>query len=315
VFQEQPLTRSGFFWAVQALDASSRVIAAATARSSSSTPRRPSRPARREAAGRAGAWNRDGAGRVESGREHSRPDSLFRPGPPGPRAGAAAAALLRRVAAAVLLRRVAAAALAVAATAVVALGAAGPPPRPPRRPASPPPSRSRASSTRGGDWYGNQTTCANLLAAARERLGIPIAAGEEAVVAPLDEALFRHPLLYLAGHGNVKFSAPRSSGCAPTSPAAVSSGATTTTASTPPSAASCAACFPSPNSSSCPSAIRSSTRRTSSRGFCRKFTSTTADRRAPSASHDGRLVVLYTFDTDLSDGMEDEGTHPIPREA
>ena len=29
---------------------------------------------------------------------------------------------------------------------------------------------------------------------------------------------------------------------------------------------------------------------------------------------DGRLVVLFTFDTDLGDGLEDEGVHPDPPE-
>ena len=43
----------------------------------------------------------------------------------------------------------------------------------------------------GGDWYGDQTSLRNLLAATRDRLGVPVAADEEAVVSPLDEALFR----------------------------------------------------------------------------------------------------------------------------
>jgi hypothetical protein len=32
--------------------------------------------------------------------------------------------------------------------------------------------------------------------------------------------------------------------------------------------------------------------------------------RAFAAFHDGRMVVFYSFDTDLGDGMEDAGVHP-----
>jgi hypothetical protein len=30
--------------------------------------------------------------------------------------------------------------------------------------------------------------------------------------------------------------------------------------------------------------------------------------------HDGRLAVLFTFDTDLGDGLEDEDVHHDPKE-
>jgi hypothetical protein len=36
--------------------------------------------------------------------------------------------------------------------------------------------------------------------------------------------------------------------------------------------------------------------------------------RAFGAFHDGRLAVLLTFDTDLGDGLEDEGIHNDPPE-
>ena len=32
--------------------------------------------------------------------------------------------------------------------------------------------------------------------------------------------------------------------------------------------------------------------------------------RAFAAFHDGRMVVFYSYDTDLGDGMEDAGVHP-----
>lgn len=56
----------------------------------------------------------------------------------------------------------------------------------------------------GGDWYANPSALPNLLQAIRDRTGIPVATGE-AVVSPLDPALPDHPFLYMTGHGNVSF--------------------------------------------------------------------------------------------------------------
>ncbi|HOJ59613.1 MAG TPA: DUF4159 domain-containing protein [bacterium] len=57
----------------------------------------------------------------------------------------------------------------------------------------------------GGDWYSNPTSLPNLLQQLRERLGLDTA-GEEAVVAPADPELFSYPLVYMNGHGTVRFS-------------------------------------------------------------------------------------------------------------
>lgn len=57
----------------------------------------------------------------------------------------------------------------------------------------------------GGDWYANPSSLPNLLEAVRVRTGIPVASRAE-TVAPLDPALADHPYLYLTGHGNVRFS-------------------------------------------------------------------------------------------------------------
>ena len=56
----------------------------------------------------------------------------------------------------------------------------------------------------GGDWYANPSSLSNLLAAIRERTGLPVAE-REAVVKPLDASLRDHPYLYMTGHGNVRF--------------------------------------------------------------------------------------------------------------
>ena len=56
----------------------------------------------------------------------------------------------------------------------------------------------------GGDWYGNPSSLPNLLDAIRERTGIA-AAMREATITPLDPGLTDHPYLYMNGHGNVHF--------------------------------------------------------------------------------------------------------------
>lgn len=57
----------------------------------------------------------------------------------------------------------------------------------------------------GGDWYANPSSLPNLLAAIRDRTGIPVAR-REAVVRPLDPALRDYPYLYLTGHGDIRLS-------------------------------------------------------------------------------------------------------------
>lgn len=57
----------------------------------------------------------------------------------------------------------------------------------------------------GGDWYANPSSLPNLLSAVRERTGIPVAR-REAEVSALDPVLRDYPYLYMTGHGNVAFS-------------------------------------------------------------------------------------------------------------
>jgi hypothetical protein len=57
----------------------------------------------------------------------------------------------------------------------------------------------------GGDWYSNPSSLPNLLKAMRERIGIPTAA-RDVTVEIMDEDLFRYPFLYMTGHGRVRLS-------------------------------------------------------------------------------------------------------------
>jgi hypothetical protein len=56
----------------------------------------------------------------------------------------------------------------------------------------------------GGDWYANPSSLPNLLSAIEAWTGLPVQR-REATVTPLDPALRDYPYLYLTGHGNVRF--------------------------------------------------------------------------------------------------------------
>jgi hypothetical protein len=57
----------------------------------------------------------------------------------------------------------------------------------------------------GGDWYGNPSSLPNLARALRERTPIPVDRIDEARVSLMDENLFDYPFLYMNGHGNIHF--------------------------------------------------------------------------------------------------------------
>ena len=57
----------------------------------------------------------------------------------------------------------------------------------------------------GGDWYANPSSLPNLLAAIRRDTGLPTSE-RELVVGLGDEALWDVPYLYATGHGNIRFS-------------------------------------------------------------------------------------------------------------
>ncbi len=55
----------------------------------------------------------------------------------------------------------------------------------------------------GGDWYGNKTTFVNLFEKIKRETGIQTPVREETADL-LDEAFFNYPIAYIAGHGNIK---------------------------------------------------------------------------------------------------------------
>lgn len=57
----------------------------------------------------------------------------------------------------------------------------------------------------GGDWYGNRTTFVNLFKYMGTHTNVKTADREQTVEI-LDKEFFKYPIVYIAGHGNIKFS-------------------------------------------------------------------------------------------------------------
>ncbi|HZJ70385.1 MAG TPA: DUF4159 domain-containing protein [Planctomycetota bacterium] len=163
----------------------------------------------------------------------------------------------------------------------------------------------------GGDWYGDQSSLRNLMLGLRDRAGVPIGVEEAPVVSPTDEALFNYPMIFMAGHGNVKFT-----------PAEVERLRRYLTGGgflwcdddygidvsfrrelerVLPGAPLVELPFAHPVFHQLYDFPR---------GLPKIHEHDGGPARAFGAFQDGRMVVFYSYDTDLGDGLEDAGVHP-----
>ena len=57
----------------------------------------------------------------------------------------------------------------------------------------------------GGDWYGNKTTFINLFKRlnSEHQIAVPVKENHSEI---MDENFFNHPIAYISGHGNIRFS-------------------------------------------------------------------------------------------------------------
>lgn len=168
----------------------------------------------------------------------------------------------------------------------------------------------------GGDWYEDRTSIVNLLRGARERLGIPLAGDQEAVVEPGTAALFQYPMVFAVGHGNIKFT--------PSEVANLRRYLTT------------GGFLWVDDDFGIDASLRRELKRvfpdaplvelpfshpifhslySFPRGMPKIHEHSGGPPKAFGIVWDGRLVVLFTFDTDLGDGLEDPEVHDDPPEA
>ena len=64
----------------------------------------------------------------------------------------------------------------------------------------------RLKYTGGGDWYSDESSLRNLLATLRAKGDIRVGHDKETVVTATDPEIWNYPMLFVTGHGNIKMS-------------------------------------------------------------------------------------------------------------
>ena len=161
----------------------------------------------------------------------------------------------------------------------------------------------------GGDWYANPSSLPNLLAAIRERTGIPVARRESSVT-PLDPTLHDHPYLYMTGHGNVSFTPPERAALREYLLAGGFLHADDNYGLDESFRREIALIFPDAELTEIPpSHPVFHTFYELPDGLPKIHEHDGKPPQAFGVFHGGRLVVFYSYESDLGDGWEDEGVH------
>jgi hypothetical protein len=167
----------------------------------------------------------------------------------------------------------------------------------------------------GGDWYEDRTSITNLLRAAQQRLSLPVSGDKEAVVEPGAAAIFQYPFVFACGHGNIKFT--------PAEAANLRRYLTTggflwvddDFGIDPSFRREMKRVFPDAALIELPFSHPIFHQLYEfPNGLPKIHEHDGGPPKAFGIVHDGRLVVFYTFDTDLGDGLEDEEVHHDPQE-
>ncbi len=162
----------------------------------------------------------------------------------------------------------------------------------------------------GGDWYGNKTSLKNLLAAARSRQGLRISGDIEAVVEPGAAALFQYPFVFASGHGDMRFSDAEALNLRRWLEAGGFLWVDDDYGMAPSFRREIARILPGHEVVELPfSHTLFRAPYAFPHGLPKIHEHDGGPPRAFGAFVDGRLAVLFTFDTDLGDGLEDEGVH------
>lgn len=162
----------------------------------------------------------------------------------------------------------------------------------------------------GGDWYSNPTSLPNLLAELRNRIKMATTL-EEAVVTPTDPNLFSFPLLYMNGHGTVRFSDKDVQNLREFFKRGGVLWADDNFGMDPSFRAEIAKVFPEqplvelPNDHPVYSVYYAF-----DKGLPKIHEHYGGPPHLLGIYLDGRLAVIYTFNTDIGDGMESAGVHP-----
>lgn len=167
----------------------------------------------------------------------------------------------------------------------------------------------------GGDWYGNQTSLRNLLAAVRQRTTIPVGGTEEAVVEPGSAALFQYAFAWASGHGNLKFTDAEAANLRRWLEAGGFLWVDDDFGMSPSFRREAKRLLPDDELVELPfSHPIFHQLHDFPAGLPKIHEHDGGPARAFGVVRGGRLLVLFTFDTDLGDGLEDESIHQDPPE-
>ena len=167
----------------------------------------------------------------------------------------------------------------------------------------------------GGDWYEDRTSLVNLLRGLRARTSIAVSGEREAVVEPGAAALFQYPFVFACGHGNMKLSATEVANLRRYLTGGGFLWVDDDFGIDPSLRRELKRVFPDQPLVELPfSHPIFHGLYDFPRGLPKVHEHSGGPARAFGIVHEGRLVVLYSFDTDLGDGLEDEEVHHDPPE-
>lgn len=167
----------------------------------------------------------------------------------------------------------------------------------------------------GGDWYGDQTSLRNLMAALRTRTTIDVAGDDAAVVEPGSATLFQYPFVFAAGHGNLRFTEAELPNVRRWLDAGGFLWVDDDFGIAPSFRREMKRLFPEAELVEIPFDHPLFHQRYDfPRGLPKIHEHDGGPARAFGIVRDGRLCVLFSFDCDLGDGLEDEEIHHDPAE-
>ncbi|MCU0608845.1 MAG: DUF4159 domain-containing protein [Chitinispirillaceae bacterium] len=159
----------------------------------------------------------------------------------------------------------------------------------------------------GGDWYANPSAYPNLAKAARAA-GLPVC-DSVAVVEILDDNLFRYPFLCMTGHGEVHFTLRERTRLRAYLAGGGFLWADDTYGMDKSFRAEIAALYPENPLVTIPSSHAIYRSRTTLPGLPKVHEHDAKPAQGWGVYFDKRLVIYYSYSSDITDGMEDENVH------
>lgn len=160
-----------------------------------------------------------------------------------------------------------------------------------------------------GDWYANPTSLPNLLTFVRDEVGLPTA-DREAIVRATDPELDRYPLLYLTGHGEIRLTDEEVDALRAYLTTGGMLHADDNFGIDPSLRREIARIFPDESLVELPPQHPIfGTRFRLAEGLPKIHEHAGGPPKGYGVFYDGRLVVFYSFNTDLGDGWEDAEVH------